>query len=70
MLIAFWMSAAYQSTLPKQKGCQAKLPDANDSPVHQLEELKRMVEKMKELWEECKGKAKRRSENSVSNGSG
>jgi len=57
------MSAAYHSTFPKQKGCKAILPDANDLPVHQLEEWKRKVEKKKELWEECKEKAKRGSEN-------
>jgi len=57
------MSAAYQSTCPKQKGCKAILPDANDSPVHQLEEWKRKVEQKKELWEERKEKAKRRCEN-------
>ena len=57
------MSAAYQSTFPKQKGCKGILPDANESPVHQLEEWKRKVEKKKGLWEERKEKAKRRSEN-------
>jgi hypothetical protein len=57
------MSAAYQSLFPNQKGCKAKLPDANDSPVHQLEEWKRKVEKKKKLWEKRKEKAKRRSEN-------
>ena len=45
MLIAFQMSAAYQSTFPKQKGCKAILPDANDSPVHQLEEWMRKVKR-------------------------
>jgi len=39
------------------------LPDANDSPVHQLEEWNRKVEQIKELSEEHKEKAKRRSEN-------
>jgi len=47
----------------KQKGCKAILPHANDSPVHQLGEWKRNVENKKELWEERKEKAKRRSEN-------
>jgi hypothetical protein len=57
------MSAAYQSTFPKQNGFKAILPDANDSPVNQLEEWKSKVEENKELLEECKEKAKRRSEN-------
>jgi len=57
------MLAAYQSTFHQQKWCKAKLPDANDSLVYQLEEWKRMVEKMKELWEERKEKEKWRSEN-------
>jgi hypothetical protein len=61
------MSAAYQSTFPKQKGCKAILLDANDSPVHQLEEWKRTVQKKKELCEERKEKAKRRSENTQQN---
>jgi len=39
------------------------LPDTNDSPVHQLEEWKKKVEKKKELPEKCKEKGKRRSEN-------
>jgi len=56
------MSAAYQSTFHKQKRCKAIHPDANDSPVHLLEEWKRKSEKKKELLEERKEKAKRMSE--------
>jgi hypothetical protein len=47
MLIAFVMSTAYQGMFPKQRGCKAILPDANDLPVHQLEEWKRNMEKKK-----------------------
>jgi len=53
------MLSAYHSTFPTQEGYKAILPDANDSPVHQLEEWKRMVEMKKELSEECKENAKR-----------
>jgi len=49
--------------LAKQIWCKAILPDANDSPVHQLQEWKRKVEKKTELSEECKEKATRRFEN-------
>jgi hypothetical protein len=45
------------------KGTRVILSDANDLPVHQLEEWKRKVEKKKELWEEHKEKAKRSTEN-------
>jgi hypothetical protein len=63
MSIAFVILAAYQSTFPKQKRRKVILLDANDSPVYQLEEWKRMVEKTKERLEECKEKAKERPEN-------
>jgi len=57
------MSAAYESMFPKQTGGKPILLDANDSPVHQLDESKTKVEKKKELSEERKERAKRWSEN-------
>jgi hypothetical protein len=63
MLIGFVMSAAYQGMFSKQTWCKAILPDANDLPVHQLEEWKRQVEKKKEPPEGCKEKALTRCEN-------
>ena len=49
--------------LPKQKECKALLLDGNDSPLYELEQWKRQMEKQKQLSEECKEETKTVSRN-------